>query len=235
MRNLLIASTVTTLLFASTSIWAQESEQDQDKFTPRVYGSMDAGKSVQKASTQTQVNVSDAELERVIEEAARRRAYEQGVQDATRAFAKKAETSDSKQAHTVKKGETLYNLSKRYNVKISEIRSANNLAGNKIDLGQKLTIPSATPTLSVNTTVTQPLITDPQSSRSGTTLNRVVLPAQTNTDTIYAVLPKDTLYGISRRSCVKVEDLIVSNEISNPNALKPGQKLTLPEGHCLSR
>ena len=57
----------------------------------------------------------------------------------------------------------------------------------------------------------------------------------TDTDTIYAVLPKDTLYAISRRTCVKVPALIAANGIADANALQPGQKLTIPAGHCLTR
>lgn len=52
---------------------------------------------------------------------------------------------------------------------------------------------------------------------------------------VYAVLPKDTLYGISRQSCVPIQDIIAQNRLTNPNALKPGQRLNLPAGHCLPR
>jgi len=51
----------------------------------------------------------------------------------------------------------------------------------------------------------------------------------------YAVLPKDTLYKISRFTCVDVKDIIARNGISNPDSLSPGDKITLPAGHCLSR
>jgi len=254
MRNLLTVTTLTSLLFASTAVWAQDLGQAKDNLKPRVYGSLDAGKTVQKTSVQTKGPVSDAELERVIEEAARIRGYRQGVQDATRALSGAAQTPGTppkgqavkanasvSQAHIVKKGETLYNLSKRYNVKISEIRSANNLTGNKIDLGQTLTIPSQNKTLSINTTTSQPVLAQAPVKdtsvikTSPEAVKRVVLPVQAETNVVYAVLPKDTLYSISRRSCVKIEDLATANNISDPSTLKPGQKLNLPEGHCLTR
>lgn len=254
MRSLLFATTLTSLLFASSAVWAQDSGQKQDKLKPRVYGSLDAGKTVQKTSVQTKGSVSDAELERVIEEAARIRGYRQGVQDATRALTGNAQSSGTPakaqavkanvsvdQSHTVKKGETLYNLSKRYNVKISDIRSANDLTGNKIDLGQTLTIPSQSKTLSLNTATSQPVLAQAPVKDTGViktspeAVKRVVVPVQAETNAIYAVLPKDTLYSISRRSCVKIEDLATANNISDPNTLKPGQKLNLPDGHCLTR
>jgi len=48
-------------------------------------------------------------------------------------------------------------------------------------------------------------------------------------------LPKDTLYKISRFTCVDVKDIISRNGISNPDDLSPGDMLTLPAGHCLTR
>ena len=44
--------------------------------------------------------------------------------------------------HTVKKGETLYRISQKYKVKVSEIRDANGLLDNKISIGQTLKIPT---------------------------------------------------------------------------------------------
>jgi LysM repeat protein len=44
--------------------------------------------------------------------------------------------------HTVKKGETLYRISQKYQVKVREIREANGLLENKISIGQTLKIPS---------------------------------------------------------------------------------------------
>lgn len=43
--------------------------------------------------------------------------------------------------HVVKKGDTLYSLSRRYNTTVSKIQSANNLSGTTIRLGQTLVIP----------------------------------------------------------------------------------------------
>ena len=54
-------------------------------------------------------------------------------------------------AHTVTKGDTLYNISKRYAVTVDAIQSANGLYGNTIGLGQILTIPSSTTIISENT------------------------------------------------------------------------------------
>lgn len=43
--------------------------------------------------------------------------------------------------YIVKKGDTLYNIAKNYNVSVDEIKSLNNLSSNVLSIGQKLTIP----------------------------------------------------------------------------------------------
>lgn len=135
--------------------------------------------------------------------------------------------------HTVIKGDTLYNISKRYAVTVDALQTANNLDGNNIGLGQVLNIPSSTTIISENTYVA-PLTMASTSTPAPVTLVRNVEPVPGQASGVYAVLPKDTLYSISRRACVKVGDLIATNGITNPNALKPGQRLTMPAGHCLN-
>ena len=136
-------------------------------------------------------------------------------------------------AHTVVKGDTLYNISKRYAVTIDALQSANGLYGNTIGLGQVLTIPSSTAVINESSYVA-PVTVASAATTAPVTLVRNVEPIPGQSNGIYAVLPKDTLYSISRRACVKVADLITTNGITNPNALQPGQRLTMPTGHCLN-
>ena len=147
--------------------------------------------------------------------------------------------------HTVAKGDTLYNLSKRYDTSIQSIQAENGLTGTALSIGQRIRIPGVI-VESINT-VSQPIFVSAP-VQEGYVTRRVVQPAPVMetaqietvetavpTEAIYAVLPKDTLYAISRRTCVGVKEIIANNNIANPNALKPGQRITLPAGHCLSR
>ncbi|MEP3892039.1 MAG: LysM peptidoglycan-binding domain-containing protein [Hellea sp.] len=134
-------------------------------------------------------------------------------------------------SHVVSKGDTLYNISKRYAVTVGALQTVNNLNGNNIGLGQVLTIPSSATIISENTYVAPLTMV---STVAPVTLVRNVEPVPGQSSGVYAVLPKDTLYSISRRACVKVGDLIAANGITNPNALQPGQRLTMPAGHCLN-
>lgn len=49
----------------------------------------------------------------------------------------------SSRYHTVKKGDTLYGLSRRYNTSVSAIQRANGMSGTVIGLGKKLKIPAS--------------------------------------------------------------------------------------------
>ncbi len=141
-------------------------------------------------------------------------------------------------SHYIVKGDTLYNIAKRNNTSVSALKAANNMAGNGISLGQTLIIPGtqrivnverhnySAPVTSVSTVVSEPT---PRSSRPTLVRNVEPLPK----GNVYAVLPKDTLYSIARRACVSVSDMTALNTSINPQTLQPGQRLTLPGGHCL--
>ncbi len=142
--------------------------------------------------------------------------------------------------HRVAKGDTLYNISKRYGTDVASIKSANGLTGTTLSIGQQLSIPGVYAS-TLNSTTLQPIFASAP-VRDGVVTRRVVeqtplrqQPVISSGTQIYAVLPKDTLYSISRRTCVGVQDLIIVNSIQNPNSLQPGQKLTLPSGHCLAK
>jgi len=151
-------------------------------------------------------------------------------------------TTSSAKTHQVAKGETLYRISKLYGVSIADIQAENGLTSTSLSIGQSVRIPGAI-IESVNT-VSRPIYANTTSGSSYIS-NHVVEPVpvwnstgiQTSiaSEAVYAVLPKDTLYKISRFTCVGVKDLIARNGISNPDALKPGDHLTLPAGHCLNR
>ena len=54
------------------------------------------------------------------------------------AFANDSEAASS--VHTVKKGDTLYKISRQYNISVASIKSANNLKSDKIKPNQKLKV-----------------------------------------------------------------------------------------------
>lgn len=130
------------------------------------------------------------------------------------------------QAHIVTDGDTLYNVAKRYNTTVDVLRSTNNLTGNNIRIGQNITIP----TTSRHVVSTAPVNVQTQAPSSN--LIRTVQPIPSRG--IYAVLPKDTLYSISKRACVTVEGIQTQNNLGERTDITPGQRLNMPQGHCLN-
>ena len=60
--------------------------------------------------------------------------------EADRGIADELPQSNSETYHTVKKGETLYGISRQYELSVSELKTLNNLSGNIIEIGQKLKV-----------------------------------------------------------------------------------------------
>lgn len=151
-------------------------------------------------------------------------------------------TTTTAKTHTVAKGDTLYNISKRYDTTVQAIQAENGLSGTALSIGQRIHIPGVI-VESINSVAHPVFASTPV--QDGYVTRRVVEPTPTARapriesvraeEAVYAVLPKDTLYSISRRTCVGVADIVSRNGLSNPNNLKPGQRITLPVGHCLTR
>ena len=120
---------------------------------------------------------------------------------------------------TVVAGDTLYSLSKKHSISVDELARANGLvAPYGLHIGQKLTIPSKSEVPFVQT-VTVP--TQAAGAQTNTT-TRVELREIT-------VVAGDTLYSLSRRYSVPVNDLAVMNNLTAPFTLSVGQKLKVPD------
>lgn len=152
-----------------------------------------------------------------------------GLEDMTIYVGPEKSASESKPEplnHSVVKGDTLYAISKTYNVDLDALRSANSIEGSAIQLGQSLIIPT----------------TREASNRQVRRIVEPVTPsdvpmsiATPERPRAYAVTPRDTLFAIAKRSCTSTSALIELNALTTPDALKPGQMLELPENHCLER
>ena len=114
---------------------------------------------------------------------------------------------------TVAAGDTLFSLAQMYGTTTDELIRINNLvAPYTLTVGQKLNVPVATQAAAVQT------ISVPAQP---TTTTRVELQEIT-------VAARDTLYSLSRKYSVPVNDLAVMNNLSAPFTLSVGQKLRVP-------
>ena len=115
----------------------------------------------------------------------------------------------------VVRGDTMYSLAKKHNTTVDELAAANKLfAPYTLSVGQKLSLPGVVKKSDV--------IAVPVKKTTGVqTTTRVAL-------TEITVEAGDTLYSISRKYSVPVNDLAVMNKLSAPFTLSVGQKLKVP-------
>lgn len=125
--------------------------------------------------------------------------------------------------HIVKKKETLFGISRKYNCDIEEIVQLNPEAENGLDIGQELKIPTAQNDKSTTeeTNKDDEDLTQRKNSSEDTT-------SYVYTDSIvhYTVKKGETLYAISKRFMVSVDTLKKDNDIKL-NDMQPGQELII--------
>lgn len=120
-------------------------------------------------------------------------------------------------------GDTLYALGKKHNMSVQKLAELNNLsAPYNLAIGQKLTVISDVPGAGPETQKIVPSVTKPVYGTVPNTQTRVALRDIT-------VQSGDTLYSLSRRYSVPVNDLAVMNKISAPFTLSVGQTLKVPD------
>jgi len=115
--------------------------------------------------------------------------------------------SQTSNSHSVKKGETLFSISKIYNISVDELKKINNIIKGKIHTGQELKINQ--PTL-------QP---------KNETLAKVEEVKKTAT---HKVISGESLYSISKTYNISVDDLKRINNITN-GKIHPGEELKLDQ------
>jgi murein DD-endopeptidase MepM/ murein hydrolase activator NlpD len=142
----------------------------------------------------------------------------------------------------VQAGDTLYGISRRHKVSISELMSVNGLQNPTIRPGQRLTLPSgarrgvAKRTETARLSRPEPVSPPPARSvaaapaASPAAQEVAVAPAPADWSGTYTVTPKDSLYNIARRFNVKVADLQSYNGIPDPTKLRAGAVLKVPGG-----
>ncbi len=102
--------------------------------------------------------------------------------------------------HTVKKGETLSVIAKKYATSVKRIKQVNQLNGSLINVGNKLIIPPS---------------------------KHLSNQKHTQERLIYTVKKGDSLYAISKKFKVSIDDLRKWNNEAVRKSIRPGQKLTV--------
>ena len=128
----------------------------------------------------------------------------------------KTETTDENTV-VVKPGDTLYALAKKHGLSVSEMAALNGLMEPyQLSVGQKLLLKSKT---------------EPVETADVLQVNKPKNMVQTTTRVELqeiVVARGDTLYSISRKYSIPVNDLAVMNKLTPPFELSVGQKLRVP-------
>lgn len=119
--------------------------------------------------------------------------------------------------HTVRKGETLPAIAKRYGISVAELKRLNHLPNEKLKAGSRLAVTSAPKALARSQAKPGKTTSPPKQQASAHKAPKV---------TRYTIRRGDTLASIARQFKVAKDDLLRWNRVS-PNALKPGKTLTI--------
>ncbi|MFA6855911.1 MAG: M23 family metallopeptidase [Treponema sp.] len=113
-------------------------------------------------------------------------------------------------SYIVQRGDTLYSISRKYQLTVAELRTANNLSDEDIiKTGQRLVIPSADISNAAALSTTPDADKKTEAAEGGT----------------YTVVKGDTLYGIARKYNMKLAELLSLNNMGSDAVIKTGQKL----------
>ncbi|WP_163399206.1 LysM peptidoglycan-binding domain-containing protein [Flavobacterium fluviatile] len=111
--------------------------------------------------------------------------------------------SDQQITHVVGEKETLYGLSRKYNVSVEALQNANPILANGLQVGQELVIPQK----NSNFTKTE---------------------STNSSKTTHLVVAKESLFSIARQYNVSVQDLENLNKDLLQNGLQIGQTISIP-------
>lgn len=134
--------------------------------------------------------------------------------------------------HTVQVNETYYSIAKKHSVTVDDLARANpNVNPEKLQPGMQLMIrpgkaaPSAPPG-------------PPAPPRSGLAYDptppAAKPPAKSEDKSTHIVQPGESLSVIAQRHRVSMSALQAANQLTNPNDLKAGQKLVIPDGRFVA-
>lgn len=155
----------------------------------------------------------------------------------------------SQTTYTVQSGDSLWNIAKKFNISVEELKLANNLTSNLLRVGQVLKIPVQDQPESGNYTVYNVKAGDSLYSiaqKYNTTVNelidynslsttnlkinqQILIPKKEEVleENVYVVQSGDTLYSIAQQYGVTINDIMELNNLTT-SVLNIGQQLKIP-------
>jgi len=134
--------------------------------------------------------------------------------------------------HTVKQGDSLCSIAKKYNINVYKLKSQNNLKVNNLSIGQQIIIKSdAKDTASVEKTQKHTLKTKSAKTKKGTKTVQVaeVITTNDNDEFIeYRTKKGDTIDKLAIKYNVDKEDILEANNLAGKKIM-PGKIILIPK------
>ncbi len=145
--------------------------------------------------------------------------------------------------YTVKKGDTLYSIARKYGITINELKDLNNLSSNLISVGQKLKVIDDNSYIvkkgdtlysiarKYNTTVNELKRINNLTNDSLSIGQTIILKSDMKPEEdyiTYSVVAGDNLYKIAQKYNTTVSDIVALNNLST-SILQIGQSLLIPK------
>lgn len=122
--------------------------------------------------------------------------------------------------YKVEAGDTLWGISRRFEVSVTDIKASNDLTKDTISIGQRLIIPVEKDTV---------FQAEPQAT---TTMSEALPPTLKEVKgdlVVYKVRKGDSLWRIAQTHGITVEKIVELNGIPKNAGLNPGQELLIPK------
>lgn len=139
--------------------------------------------------------------------------------------ARLASVNPAASQHTVASGDTLFNIARRYNISVADLKTFNNLADNTVKLGQVIKV-KGNP-LAANTMLAEAVPVPSAQDEALVKVSSSMTPATGAVPAEYVVQRGDTVYSIARRFGVNHADIQRWNDANQLTRLQPGQRVRI--------
>ena len=171
-----------------------------------------------KIKPSQRLKITDAETIYIVENI--QLAENKSVSNNKSADVQEVSTKNSPAIHTVKKGETLFSISKMYNIPVDELKKLNQLNGSSIHFGEILKLNDLK---KMELAKAEPIKKDTLKNEISKPDAQNVQLAQNKT---HKVVSGETLYSISKIYKISIEELKKINQLAG-SSIRPGQLLSL--------
>jgi LysM repeat protein len=144
--------------------------------------------------------------------------------------------------YTVKNGDSLWKVSKKYGISIASLAASNNIPADKgLKIGQVLHIPAGAKVVAAESSaaktsasgkkaaVTKATLTAPSSESKSSRKDKAEKSESSSDSSTYIVKAGDTLAKIASKNHIKLETLAKANGVDSKKQLKVGQKIVIPK------